>query len=59
MSKAGEWEELSVFLPVAPSDSGNDQEHTTKYSALVQCNGLNDSSSYLLVPKMLNEFLKV
>lgn len=58
MSKA-QWEELSVFTPVVPSDSANGQECATKYSALVKCNGLGHSSSYLLEPKMLSELLNV
>ena len=59
MSKAGEREKLSVFSLLVPFDSTNDQEDTTKYSALVQCCGLNDSSAYVLIPEMLNEFLNV
>lgn len=53
----GDREGLSVFLSLVSLDSAGDQEHSTKYSAFVQCNGHIESSFCFLVPAVLNEFL--
>lgn len=54
MLKAEEWGELSAFLPLVPSDSAEDQEHSSvipNIGTLFNAMDLMRSSFYFLVIK--------